>query len=193
MAKTEKKAFYEDIVMAGFGGQGLMFIGKLLAYSAMKEGRHVTWIPSYGPEMRGGTANCTVVISSEEIGSPVTPHPSSIIVMNNPSMETFEPRVQKDGMLLLSSSMVNRPSTRQDIKVLAVPASEIAASAGAEKSANMVMLGAYIARTKVVAKESIIEGLKELFGKKLDVFETNVRAFEEGMKFAHQKSPKQAT
>jgi 2-oxoglutarate ferredoxin oxidoreductase subunit gamma len=193
MAKTEKKAFYEDIVMAGFGGQGLMFIGKLLAYSAMKEGRHVTWIPSYGPEMRGGTANCTVVISSEEIGSPVTPHPSSIIVMNNPSMETFEPRVQKDGMLLLSSSMVNRPSTRQDIKVLAVPASEIAASAGAEKSANMVMLGAYIARTNVVAKESIIEGLKELFGKKLDVFETNVRAFEEGMKFAHQKSPKQAT
>jgi len=193
MAKTEKKAFYEDIVMAGFGGQGLMFIGKLLAYSAMKEGRHVTWIPSYGPEMRGGTANCTVVISSEEIGSPVTPHPSSIIVMNNPSMETFEPRVQKDGVLLLSSSMVNRPSTRQDIKVLAVPASEIAASAGAEKSANMVMLGAYIARTNVVAKESIIEGLKELFGKKLDVFETNVRAFEEGMKFAHQKSPKQAT
>jgi 2-oxoglutarate ferredoxin oxidoreductase subunit gamma len=187
MAIPQKKPFYEDIVMAGFGGQGLMFIGKLLAYSAMKEGRHVTWIPSYGPEMRGGTANCTVVVSSEEIGSPVTPHPRSIIVMNNPSMEAFEPKLQRDGLLLLSSSMVNRSATRHDVKAMAIPASEIAASAGTEKAANMVMLGAYVALTKVVSKESIIEGLKELFGKKVDLFETNVRAFEEGMKFASQK------
>jgi 2-oxoglutarate ferredoxin oxidoreductase subunit gamma len=192
MARAERKVFYEDIMMAGFGGQGLMFIGKLLAYSAMKEGKHVTWIPSYGPEMRGGKANCTVVISSEEIGSPVTSHPLSIIVMNNPSMEAFEPLVQKGGVLLLSSSMVNRPSTRKDIRVIAVPASEIAVSAGAEKSANMVMLGAYIALTKVVAEGSIIEGLKELFSKKLDAYETNVRAFEDGMKFANQKTTKQA-
>ena len=190
MAKVDKKAFYEDIVMAGFGGQGLMFIGKLLAYSAMKEGKHVTWIPSYGPEMRGGTANCTVVISSEEIGSPVTPHPHSLIVMNNPSMDTFEPRLQSNGLLLLSSSFVNRPVTRSDLRVLAVPASEIAASSGTDKAANMVMLGAYIDLTKVVAKESIIEGLKELFGKKIDLFETNVRAFEEGMKFTSQKPMK---
>ena len=193
MAKTDKKAFYEDIVMAGFGGQGLMFIGKLLAYSAMKEGKHVTWIPSYGPEMRGGTANCTVVISSEEIGSPVTPHPHSLIVMNNPSMETFEPRLQSNGVLLLSSSFVNRPVTRSDIIVLAVPASEIAASAGTDRAANMVMLGAYIGMTKVVAKESIIDGLKELFGKKIDLFETNVRAFEEGLLFASQKPTKQGS
>jgi 2-oxoglutarate ferredoxin oxidoreductase subunit gamma len=193
MAKTDKKAFYEDIVMAGFGGQGLMFIGKLLAYSAMKEGKHVTWIPSYGPEMRGGTANCTIVISSEEIGSPVTPHPHSLIVMNNPSMETFEPRLQSNGVLLLSSSFVNRPVTRSDIIVLAVPASEIAASAGTDRAANMVMLGAYIGMTKVVAKESIIDGLKELFGKKIDLFETNVRAFEEGLLFASQKPTKQGS
>lgn len=187
MAKADRKAFYEDIVMAGFGGQGLMFIGKLLAYSAMKEGKHVTWIPSYGPEMRGGTANCTVVISSEEIGSPVTAHPYSLIVMNNPSMETFEPRLRSNGLLFLSSSFVNRPVTRNDVRVMAVPASEIAASAGTDKVANMVMLGAYISLTKVVAKESIIEGLKELFGKKIDLFETNVRAFEEGMKLASRK------
>ena len=193
MAKTDEKAFYEDIVMAGFGGQGLMFIGKLLAYSAMKEGKHVTWIPSYGPEMRGGTANCTVVISSEEIGSPVTPRPYSLIVMNNPSMETFEPRLQSNGVLLLSSSFVNRPVTRSDIIVLAVPASEIAASAGTDRAANMVMLGAYIGMTKVVAKESIIDGLKELFGKKIDLFETNVRAFEEGLLFASQKPTKQGS
>lgn len=180
----EQGSFYEDVVMAGFGGQGLMFIGKLLAYSAMKEGRHVTWIPSYGPEMRGGTANCTVVVSDEEIGSPVTLHPRAIIVMNNPSIEAFEPKVQRDGLLLLSSSFVNRPVTRNDIRVLAVPASELAASAGNERTANMVMLGAYIALTEVVTKESIIQGLKELFIKKLDLFETNVKSFEDGMNFA---------
>ena len=193
MAQMERKPFYEDIVMAGFGGQGLMFIGKLLAYSAMKEGKHVTWIPSYGPEMRGGTANCTVVVSSEEIGSPQTLHPHSAIVMNNPSMEVFEPRLQSSGLLLLSSSLINRPITRKDIKFLAVPASEIAVSSGSEKAANMVMLGAYIALTKVVAKESIVDGLRELFGKKLDLFETNVRAFEEGIKFAMQKMKKQTS
>lgn len=185
-----KEASYEDVVMAGFGGQGLMFIGKLLAYSAMKEGRHVTWIPSYGPEMRGGTANCTVVISSEEIGSPVATHPRAIIVMNNPSLEAFESRMQSNGLLLLSSSLVNRPTARKDVRIVSVPASEIAASASAERSANMVMLGVYVALTKVVAKESIIEGLKELFGKKIEQFEGNVRAFEEGMKFADKQSAK---
>jgi 2-oxoglutarate ferredoxin oxidoreductase subunit gamma len=176
--------------MSGFGGQGLMFIGKLLAYSAMKEGKYVTWIPSYGPEMRGGTANCTVVVSSEEIGSPVAAHPCAVIVMNNPSLEAFEPKLQSSGLLLLSSSLVNRPTTRKDVRIVSVPASEIATSSGAERSANMVMLGVYVALTKIVSKESIIEGLKELFGKKIDLFEANVRAFEEGMKFADEQSAK---
>jgi 2-oxoglutarate ferredoxin oxidoreductase subunit gamma len=185
-----EKSFYEDVVMAGFGGQGLMFIGKLLAYSAMKEGRHVTWIPSYGPEIRGGTANCTVVISSDDIGSPVTLHPHTIIVMNNPSLEAFEPKLQSNGLLLLSSSLVNRPTTRKDVKIVDVPATEIATSAGAERSANMVMLGAYVALTKVVAKGSIIQGLKELFEKKTALFEANVRAFEEGVKFANKQCAK---
>lgn len=173
--------------MAGFGGQGLMFIGKLLAYSAMKEGRHVTWIPSYGPEMRGGTANCTVVVSSEEIGSPVIPHPCAVIVMNNPSLEAFEPKLESNGLLVLSSSLVNRPLVRKDIRTIAVPASEIAKSVGTERSANMVMLGAYVSVTKVVTGKSIVEGLKELFGNKIDLFEANVRAFEEGMKFADRQ------
>jgi len=164
-----------------------MFIGKLLAYSAMKEGRQVTWIPSYGPEMRGGTANCTVVISSEEIGSPVIPHPRAVIVMNNPSLETFEPKLRDGGLLLLSSSLVNARPVRKDIRVVAVPASEIAKSVGTEGSANMVMLGAYVAITRVVMKESVLEGLKELFGSKIDLFEANVRAFGEGMKFADQR------
>ncbi len=177
--------------MAGFGGQGLMFIGKLLAYSAMKEGRHASWIPSYGPEMRGGTANCTVMVSSEEIGSPVTPHPRSVIIMNNPSMEAFEPRLQSNGLLLLSSSLVNRPPVRNDIKVVPVPASELASNAGNERAANMVMLGVYVGMTKVVSKESVIAGLKELFAKKSDAFEANVRAFDKGLRFAEQFLAKQ--
>jgi 2-oxoglutarate ferredoxin oxidoreductase subunit gamma len=188
VANVKREALYEDVVMAGFGGQGLMFIGKLLAYSAMKEGKHVTWIPSYGPEMRGGTANCTVVVSGAEIGSPVTPHPCAVIVMNNPSFEAFEPKLQRNGLLLFSSSLVNRSPTRRDVRIVPVPASEIAKSAGAERSANMVMLGAYIALTKVVTTKSIVEGLKELFGNKIALFEANVRAFEEGMRFAEKQS-----
>ncbi len=188
MAKAKEKPLYEDVVMAGFGGQGLMFIGKLLAYSAMSEGKNVTWIPSYGPEMRGGTANCTVVISQQEIGSPVIPRPRALIIMNNPSLETFEPRLQKDGLLLSNSSFVTRPITRKDIKAISMPANEVAAAAGNEKAANMVMLGAYIACTKVVSKESIVEGLKELFGSKMQVLETNLRAFEEGGKLAQRKT-----
>ena len=184
---AKEKPVYEDVVMAGFGGQGLMFIGKLLAYSAMTEGRNVTWIPSYGPEMRGGTANCTVVISQQEIGSPVIPHPKAIIVMNNPSLETFEPRLQKNGLLLANRSFVTHPITRKDIKTISILANEIAASAGSERSANMVMLGTYIACTKVVSKDSIVAGLKELFGNKAGALEANMRAFEEGMKAVQQK------
>jgi 2-oxoglutarate ferredoxin oxidoreductase subunit gamma len=172
--------------MAGFGGQGLMFIGKLLAYSAMKEGKNVTWIPSYGPEMRGGTANCTIVISDEEIGSPVIPHPRALIIMNNPSLEAFEPRLQSNGLLLVNSSFVTRPVARKDVSTVSIEANEVASKVGSERAANMVMLGAYIACTQVVSKTSILEGLKELFGKKADLLETNVRAFEEGLRLARQ-------
>jgi 2-oxoglutarate ferredoxin oxidoreductase subunit gamma len=188
VAKAKDKPFYEDITMAGFGGQGLMFIGKLLAYGAMKEGRNVTWIPSYGPEMRGGTANCTIVISNEEIGSPVIPRPRALIIMNNPSLAAFEQRLQSNGLLLFNSSFVTRPIARKDIRAVSIEANEVAANLGNEKAANMVMLGAYIAYTKVVSEESIVEGLKELFGKKRDLLETNVRAFEEGTKFVQPKT-----
>ena len=110
MEKAIEKPLYANVIMAGFGGQGLMFIGKLLAYSAMKTGKHVTWIPSYGPEMRGGTANCTVVVSDKEIGSPVITSPQALIIMNNPSLEAFEPRLQPQGTLFLNSSLITRKS-----------------------------------------------------------------------------------
>jgi 2-oxoglutarate ferredoxin oxidoreductase subunit gamma len=185
--KGKVKGIYEDVIMAGFGGQGLMFIGKLLAYSAMKEGKHVTWIPSYGPEMRGGTANCTVVVSDEEIGSPLIPRPRAVIVMNNPSIEAFEPKLQSDGLLLANSSFVTRSATRKDVQATFIPANEIASRVGNEKAANMVMLGAYVACTNIVSKESINKGLEELFGAKREFLEANMLAFEEGMKFVQEK------
>ena len=169
--------------MAGFGGQGLMFIGKLLAYSAMKTGKNVTWIPSYGPEMRGGTANCTIVISDEEIGSPVITSPQALVIMNNPSLEAFEPRLQPQGILFLNTSLISRQVTRKDIEVISIPANDIAVEVGEERTANMAMLGAYIARTNVVPKESILEGLKEFIGKKIQFLEVNTKAFEKGMEY----------
>ena len=181
MNMNKKTSFYEDVVMAGFGGQGLMFIGKLLAFSAMKEGKHVTWIPSYGPEMRGGTANCNVVISDKEIGSPVPPHPCAAIVMNNPSLETFEPKLKTNGLLLVNTSFVTEPVKRNDIQTVCIAANQVAVEAGNEKAANMVMLGAYVSHTGAVSKESIIAGLKELFAAKADALEANVRAFEAGL------------
>ena len=183
MEKATRKPLYTDVVMAGFCGQGLMFIGKLLAYSAMRTGKHVTWIPSYGPEMRGGTANCTIVISDEEIGSPVITSPQALIIMNNPSLEAFESRLQPQGMLLLNTSLITRQVTRRDLDVIAIPANDIATEVGEKKAANMVMLGAYVAKTRVVSKEVVLEGLKELFEKKSEFLDVNTRALEKGMEY----------
>jgi len=175
-------SFYEDLIIAGFGGQGILFIGKLLAYAVMKEGRNVTWIPSYGPEMRGGTANCTVVISDEEIGSPVITRPHSLIVMNNPSLETFEPRLKLNGLLVLNTSLVTLKPKRSDIRLIRVPANKIAMELGNDRVANMVMLGAYIAKTKVASKERILEALRNVLAKgKTELYELNKAAFEKGM------------
>jgi 2-oxoglutarate ferredoxin oxidoreductase subunit gamma len=178
-----KKPLYADVIMAGFGGQGLMFIGKLLAYSAMKTGKYVTWIPSYGPEMRGGTANCTVVVSEEEIGSPVVTSTQALIIMNNPSLKAFEPRLKPKGLLFLNSSLITHQATRRDIEVIAIPANDIATEVGEKRTANMVMLGAYIERTKIIPKETILQGLKELFGKKAQFLDVNKKAFEKGMEY----------
>lgn len=184
MDKAIEKPLYANIIMAGFGGQGLMFIGKLLAYSAMKTGKHVTWIPSYGPEMRGGTANCTVVISDKEIGSPVITSPQALIIMNNPSLEAFEPRLQPLGILFINSSLVTRQVIRKDVEVIAIPANDIAVEVGEKRAANMVMLGAYVARTKVVSEDSLLDGLKEFFGKKIQFLDINTQAFRKGMEYS---------
>lgn len=178
----EMKSLYENVIVAGFGGQGVLFIGRLLAYAAMKEGRNVTWIPSYGPEMRGGTANCTVVISNEVIGSPVITSPNALIVMNNPSLDTFEPRLKTGGLLIMNSSLITREAKRNDVRVIKVPANKTASELGNDRAANMVMLGAYIAHKKVVTKENILEALKKYLGeKKMALFETNKAVLEKGI------------
>ncbi len=182
MKEIVKKPFYTDVLMAGFGGQGLMFIGKLLAFTAMKEGKNVTWIPSYGPEMRGGKANCTVVISDEEIASPVITSPHALIIMNNPSLEAFEPRLKSGGVLIWNSSLVTKQIKRKDITPIAVRANELATEMGDERAANMVMLGAYIAYTGALPRNAVSEALKEFLGaKKSRFFSVNVKAFEKGM------------
>lgn len=149
-----------SIIISGFGGQGSLFAGQVLAYAGMDAGLHVTWIPSYGPEMRGGTAHCTVILSDEPIGSPLVRNPSIAIVMNRPSMDRYEPLVQKGGLLVVNSSLVDRPATRDDIWVIEVPANEIADELGDKRLANMVLLGAMLAETGLLPLEVVGQAME---------------------------------
>ncbi|OEF95540.1 2-oxoacid:ferredoxin oxidoreductase subunit gamma [Vulcanibacillus modesticaldus] len=151
-----------EIIIAGFGGQGVMSMGQLLAYSGMHEDKQVSWLPSYGPEQRGGTANCSVIISDEPVGSPVISHPSVAIVLNKPSFDKFEPLVSPGGILIVNSSLVDKKSSRDDITVIEVPASEIANEIGEPKVANSVILGTFLKLTNAVSPDSIIEALKKV-------------------------------
>lgn len=174
----------QEVIIAGFGGQGVLFTGQILAYTAMDEGKAVTWIPSYGPEMRGGTANCTVVISDEEIGSPFVKNPTAVIAMNLPSLEKFEDLVAQDGLLVLNSSLINRDVRRQDIRVVSIPANEIAAELGSERSINMVMLGALLGNLDLLSVEAVERGLKEHLPERHQQFlQSNVDALRRGATF----------
>ncbi len=151
----------KEIIIAGFGGQGVLFAGQLITYAAMDEGLHVTWIPSYGPEMRGGTANCTVVISDEEIGSPMVSRPSAVIAMNRPSLDKYEDLVKPGGVLVVNQSMVDREVKRTDIQVIVVPANKIAEDLGEKRMTNMVLLGALLANMDILPISSIEKALQE--------------------------------
>ena len=153
-------------IFAGFGGQGVLSMGLSLAQAAMKEGKHVTYLPSYGAEMRGGTANCTVAISDEEIASPVASSPESVVAMNQPSMVRFQHQLQSGGVFFLNSSLINAEVTRGDIEVLRLPVNTIAEQIGSSRSANMVMLGAFIKKSSLVKPDTLFEVLKETFGEK---------------------------
>lgn len=174
-----------EIIISGFGGQGALFAGQLLAYGALAEGRHVTWIPSYGPEMRGGTANCTVIISDEEIGSPLVRHPSAAIVMNPPSFDRFEPALQKDGVLIINTSLIAAVSQRQDIRVISAQANEMALALGAAQMANVVMVGALVQATGVLQFETLDHVLEEhISARHRDKIAANKKALRQGAALA---------
>ena len=150
-----------EIIVSGFGGQGVLFAGQLLSYAAMDNDLEVTWIPSYGPEMRGGTANYTVVIADEEIGSPLVRHPNAAVAMNLPSLDKYESVIKPGGVLVVNSSMINRPVKRTDIVVVMVPANEIAERLGDKRMTNMVLMGALLANLKVLPLEALEKALQE--------------------------------
>lgn len=178
----------ERIVIAGFGGQGVMAMGQLLTYAGMIEDKNVSWLPSYGPEMRGGTANCSVIISKEPVGSPVVINSTTAIVMNKPSLDKFEPSLDKDGRLFINSSLISKKSERDDIEVYYIPANEIANGLGNPRVANMVMLGAYLEATKTVKVESILEGFTKVFGeKRAHLLPINKEALEKGAEVVREQ------
>ena len=144
-----------ELIISGFGGQGALFAGTLLAFTGLENNKHVTWIPSYGPEMRGGTAHCTVIVSDEDIGSPIVRNPAGAIVMNIPSLERYEPLVRPGGALVVDASLVDRAPERADIQVRMVRGSEIAEELGDKRMANMVLLGAYLALVPLFTLEQV--------------------------------------
>jgi 2-oxoglutarate ferredoxin oxidoreductase subunit gamma len=174
-----------DIIVSGFGGQGALFAGQLLAYAAMDAGYHVTWIPSYGPEMRGGTAHCTIIISDEEIGSPLVRHPAAVIAMNMPSLDKYEPLVIPGGVLVVNTSLTIHSPNRTDIRVISVPANTIAEELGHIRLANLVLTGALIAATKVLPLEAIERALTlHLPERHQNLLKANCQALRRGAEMA---------
>jgi 2-oxoglutarate ferredoxin oxidoreductase subunit gamma len=176
-----------EIVLAGFGGQGILFLGKMIAMAGMLEGKQVSWIPSYGPEMRGGTANCSVVVSDRLIGTPMVTHPNVLVAMNRPSLEKFESKMQPKGFLLINRTLIEIPHTRQDIEAVYLEITGLAGKVGNPRLANIVALGGLISRVPIISKESVIEALKmELSGKKAALLQLNLQALDAGEKAALQ-------
>lgn len=178
----------QRIICSGFGGQGVMSLGQILAYSGLLEGNEVSWLPSYGPEMRGGTANCSVTISKNKIASPIIDKATIVIAMNNPSLIKFEECLIKDGVLLVNSSLVNEIPKRKDIKVYSIPASELAVERCKNpKVANMIMLGAYLKISESISSENVLKAFLKVFGEsKANLLPTNERALAVGRKYLEE-------
>jgi 2-oxoglutarate ferredoxin oxidoreductase subunit gamma len=170
-----------EIIIAGFGGQGVLFAGQLLAYAAMDQGLEVTWIPSYGPEMRGGTANCTVIISDQEIGSPSVRNPLAMIAMNRPSLDKYEHTLRPDGLLVANASMIDRPAKRTDIQTIMVPANDIAEKIGDIRLTNMVLVGCLVANLAVIPQDALIKALEDhISARRKNLIPANIEAIRQG-------------
>ena len=177
---------YHDVIMAGFGGQGILMIGNLLAVAGLRQGLRVTFFPSYGVEMRGGTANCTVTLADREVGSPVTARPLGVIAMNEPSLAKFGPRVREEGYVVVNSSLIpDRGLSREGVETVWIPCNEVALELGDARRASMVALGAYVGTTGVVDLAKLAEALPEVLPEKAHkLIPLNVRAVEEGARLA---------
>lgn len=173
---------HEEVIVSGFGGQGAMFAGQLLTYTGMDEGYQVTWIPSYGPEMRGGTAHCTVILSDDPIGSPIIRNPSAAIVMNPPSMEKYEPLLRPGGVLVVNSTLVRTQSARDDIVAVYVPANDLATELGNAKMSNVVLLGALLATKPILPIEALKKAMDDhIPERRKHIIEPNKRALDRGI------------
>jgi 2-oxoglutarate ferredoxin oxidoreductase subunit gamma len=170
----------QEIIISGFGGQGVMVMGQLLTYAGMLEDKHVSWMPSYGPEMRGGTANCAVIIDDSSIGAPTVSEPTAAVVLNLPSLDKFERTVRPKGALIVNSSLINKQAERTDIDVHYVPINDIAAELGNPKVVNMVALGALLAATGVVEVEAVMTAFGKKFASKPKIVEVNREAVMRG-------------
>lgn len=173
-----------EVQFAGFGGQGIMVMGKILAHAAMEEGFEVSWVPSYGPEMRGGTAYCTVVVSDKPIGSPVIKNPTHLVAMNRPSLEKFSHTVKPGGVVFINGSLISIRSGRDDVQELIVPVIEIARDLGTVKAANVVALAAFVSKSKMVRITSLKASIEEEFKTRKKLIPLNMKAVEEGIKAA---------
>ena len=171
-----------EVMFAGFGGQGILLSANILAHCAMEEGLEVAWVPSYGPEMRGGTAYCTVVISDRLIGSPIIRNPMHLVAMNRPSLEKFAPMVKPDGVILVNSSLISIGSDRDDVDEVRVPVNDIAVKLGSVRSANIVALSAFVARSKIVKINTLRSCVGEEFQNKQKLIPLNMAAIDEGVK-----------
>jgi len=181
-----------EVTFAGFGGQGIMTAGQLLAYAGIAEDKQVAWIPSYGPEMRGGTAYCTVVVSDKRIGSPIISNPQCACVFNRPSFDKFVPLVKPNGLSIVNSSLIDVCTDRTDLKEILVPANDIALKAGNVKAANIVILGAFVAATGVVKMDTVKAMIEQKLARKKSVLAINMVALEKGRLIALDSLKKKA-
>ncbi|MBR4788120.1 MAG: 2-oxoacid:acceptor oxidoreductase family protein [Bacteroidales bacterium] len=176
-----------EIIISGFGGQGVLSMGKILAYSGLMEGKEVTWMPAYGPEQRGGTANCTVIVADEDIASPVLSSYDVVIVLNQPSLEKFEPKVKKGGAIIYDSYGIMNPPTRKDIRVFRINAMDTAAQLGMTKVFNMIVLGGLLKVCPMVSIESVLKGLRKTLPERhWNLIPMNEEAIRKGMEIIEE-------
>lgn len=173
-----------QILIAGFGGQGVLFAGKFIAYKGLLENRQVSWLPSYGPEMRGGTANCSIILSDDPVGSPIVSEPNILMVMNLPSLDKYENSVVKGGKVFVDSTLIERKVERDDVEAFYIPATKMAQDAGMPTLANMIMVGKMIRETEMVSFDNMKDALKKVVSAKhADLLDVNLKAIETGYNY----------